>query len=134
MLYKGSCKCNRWRVEVKITEPLDSFAPRICDCSYCQDNPSRIISDPKMAIEFIGEGVSIRKNGDQIANFYHCNDCGILLAAGCRLDGQLRGAVNSNLLHDSNQLGEPIQIQPRLLSTDEKLERWNKLWGVLNGL
>ena len=73
-------------------------------------------------------------NGDQLANFYYCDYCGDFLAVGCNLHGQLRGAVNSNLLHSSNQLGKSIQIQPQLLSSDEKLDRWGKLWGVLNGV
>ena len=87
-----------------------------------------------MTVVFIGDGVSTKKNGDQLANFYYCKGCSILLAVGCNINGQLRGAVNSNLLQDVNQLGKPVQIQPRLLSANEKLERWNKLWGVLSGL
>ena len=87
-----------------------------------------------MRIELAGGETSITQNGDKLANFYHCNDCGDLLAVGANLNGQLRGAVNPNLLHSSSQLGKPIQIQPRLLSLDEKLDRWGKLWGTLNGV
>lgn len=87
-----------------------------------------------MRIELAGGETSIIQNGDKLANFYHCNYCGDLLAVGANLNGQLRGAVNSNLLHSSSQLGKSIQIQPRLLSSDEKLDRWGKLWGVLNGV
>lgn len=87
-----------------------------------------------MIINFIGGEITINQNGDELANFYYCNDCGDLLAVGCNLNGHLRGAVNPNLLRDANQLGKPIQIQPRLLSSDEKLDRWGKLWGVLNGV
>lgn len=84
-----------------------------------------------MIIEFVGGETSIIQNGDQLAN---CDYCGDFLAVGCNLNSQLRGAVNSNLLYSSNQLGKPIQIQPQLLSSDEKLDRWAKLWGVLNGI
>ena len=87
-----------------------------------------------MVIDFVGGEVTINQNGDQLANFYYCDSCGDLLAVGCNLNGELRGAVNSNLLHNANQLGKPIQIQPRLLSSAEKLDRWGKLWGVLNGV
>jgi hypothetical protein len=134
MYYKGSCSCNRWQVEIEIKKPLEAFNPRVCDCNYCQKNPSEIISDPNMIIEFFGGETSTIQNGDQLANFYYCNFCSDFLAVGCNLNGQLRGAVNSSLLHSSSKLGKSIEIQPRLLSSDEKIDRWGKLWGGLNGV
>jgi hypothetical protein len=134
MLYKGSCNCNHWQVEVNVTKSLGDLNPRICDCSYCKNNPSAIISDPNMVINLVGGEITINKNGDQLANFYYCDRCGDLLAVGCNLNGQLRGAVNANLLRNAHQLGKPIKIQPQLLNTSEKLDRWGKLWGVLNGV
>lgn len=134
MLYRGSCNCNRWQVEVSVTQPLGGLNPRVCDCSYCENNPSAILSDPTMVVKFVGGEVAINQNGDQLASFYYCSCCGDLLAVGRSLNGQLRGAVNSSLLRNANQLGNAIQIQPRLLSVDEKLDRWGKLWAVLTGL
>jgi hypothetical protein len=134
MHYKGSCSCNRWKVEIEVTKSLEEFNSRICDCNYCQDNPSEIISDPNMKIEFLGGEALINHNGDQLANFYYCDCCSDFLAVGCDIKGQQRGAVNSNLLHSSCKLGKPIIIQPRLLNSNEKLDRWGKLWGVLNGI
>jgi len=134
MHYKGSCSCHRWQVEIEVTTPLDAFNPRVCDCNYCQNNPSKIISAPNMTIKLVGGERSINQNGDRMANFYYCDYCGDLLAVGCHLNGQQRGAINANLLYDSNELGHPIQIQPRLLSSDEKRERWGTLWGILNGV
>lgn len=132
--YKGACSCNRWHIAIELDKPLSEFNPRICDCDYYQTHPSRIISDPNMIIELVGTEVSIIQNGDQLANFYCCKHCHDLLAVGCHLNGQLRGAVNADLLYRSDQLGESIQIQPRLLSSAEKLVRWGMLWGVLNGV
>lgn len=134
MFYTGACKCNHWTVKVHFSEQLCSINPRICDCEYCKINPSKIISDPRMKVDFIGDSISIRQNGDRLANFYHCGFCNQLLAVGCNIDDQLRGAVNSDLLYEAKQLGAPVQIQPRLLSADEKIERWSDLWGVFSGL
>jgi len=134
MHYKGSCSCNRWKVEIEVTRSLEEFNPRVCDCDYCKENPSEIISDPNMKIEFVGGKTSIIQNGDQLANFYYCDCCNDLLAVGCQINDQQRGAVNPKLLHISSKLGKPIQIQPRLLSSSEKLDRWGNLWGVLNGV
>lgn len=132
MIYKGSCNCNRWQVEVEVTKPLDEFNPRSCDCDYCKSSPLAIISDPNMRVDLVGGEFTIKKNGDQLANFYYCDSCGDLLAVGRDFNKQLRGAVNVNLLRDSSQLGQAIAIQPRLLSADEKLDRWGTLWGQLN--
>jgi len=132
MIYKGSCNCNRWQVEVEVTKPLSEFNPRFCDCDYCKNSPSEIISDPNMKVDLVGGKFTINKNGDQLANFYYCDSCDDLLAVGRDFNNQLRGAVNVNLFRDSSQLGQAIAIQPRLLSADEKLDRWGKLWGQLS--
>ena len=132
MIYKGSCNCNGWQVEVEVTKPLGDFNPRSCDCDYCKNSPSEIISDPNMRVDLMGGEITINKNGDQLANFYYCDSCGDLLAVGRYFNNQLRGAVNANLLRDSGQLGKTIEIQPRLLNADEKLDRWQRLWGQVN--
>jgi hypothetical protein len=87
-----------------------------------------------MKIEFLGGEASVIHNGAQLANFYYCDCCSDFLAVGCDIKGQQRGAVNLNFLHSYCKLGKPILIQPRLLSSNEKLDRWGKLWGVLNGI
>ena len=89
-----------------------------------------------MVIELIGDSGNVlaNRNGDRLASFYHCVSCGDLLAVGCEIDGRLRGAVNALLLDQKDSLGESVPIQPRLLSSVEKLARWRKLWGELNGV
>lgn len=72
MLCKGSCNCDRWQVQVIIRKPLNDFNPRICNCDYCKNNPSAIISDPNMIINLVGGEIAINQNGDELANFYYC--------------------------------------------------------------
>ena len=134
MLYKGSCRCNDWQVVVSYPGEMKDLNPRVCDCNSCKNKPFGVISDPTMDISLKGNRVSTTQNGDQIANFYFCSSCGDFLAVGCKINGLLRGAVNTNLLHAKKELGASIQIQPRLLSADEKINRWDKLWGLLNGV
>lgn len=131
MQYEGSCSCRKWKVLVNLPSSINDFNPRVCDCSFCQSNPSAVISDPEMEVVLQGSGLTIAKIGDQLANFYSCIGCGDILAVGRDFDGQLRGAVNSNLLLDRSLLGPSVAIQPRFLSADEKLDRWGKLWGAL---
>ena len=87
-----------------------------------------------MEIDFTGGKYTFDQNGDRQAKFFRCNYCGDLLAVGCYIDGELRGAVNSDLFDETYRFGEPVQIQPWLLSSEERLERWGKLWGFLYGL
>lgn len=131
---QGSCNCGRWQVNVSVEKSLCDLNPRICDCDYCKAHPSAVMSDPSMKINLVGGKAIFDQNGDRLAKFYRCELCGDLLAVGCYIGGVLRGAVNSNLFGVINHFGEPIKIQPRLLSSDERQERWSKLWGVLNGV
>jgi hypothetical protein len=92
-----------------------------------------MISDPRMSIAVTAGAFSLYKaaNGSGQADFYHCKSCNQLLVVGATLAGVSLGAVNSFLFGNLNQLGEPILVQPRLLSPGEKVARWSKIWGRL---
>lgn len=134
--YSGSCKCKRWSIQVSLTEALSNLNPRVCDCDYCQSHPSALISNPRMEIQLLGDSANlvVNTNGDQLASFYLCGSCSELLAVGCAINGELRGAANALLLEQKDSLGNPMPIQPRLLSSAEKLSRWGRLWGTLKGV
>jgi hypothetical protein len=136
MNYSGYCKCKRWAIQVSTAEDLRKFNPRACDCSYCVAHPAGLISEPDMHIRLLGNAsdLVVHKNGDELASFYHCVHCGEMLAVGCVIAGQSRGAANALLLDQKALLGATVQIQPRLLSADEKLIRWSRLWGRLEGV
>ena len=133
-IIQGSCSCGQWQVKVRVDRSIDDLNPRICDCNYCKAHPSAVISNPSMEIDLTGGRATFDQNGDRLAKFFRCEGCGDLLAVGCLISDVMRGAVNSNLFGDTYHFGEPIQIQPWLLSSKEKLERWGKLWGVLSGV
>ncbi len=133
-IIQGLCSCGQWQVNVRVDKSIDHLNPRICDCNYCKAHPSAVLSDPSMEIDLTGGKSTFDQNGDRLAKFYRCKNCGDLLAVGCVIDEVLRGAVNSNIFGDTYQFGELIQIQPWLLSGKERLERWGKLWGVLSGV
>jgi len=87
-----------------------------------------------MKIEFTGGKYTFDQNGDRQAKFFRCNYCGDLLAVGCHINGELRGAVSSDLFDETCRFGETVKIQPWRLSSKERLERWDKLWGFLYGV
>ena len=133
-IIQGSCGCGQWHVKVSVDRSLADLNPRICDCDYCKAHPAAVISDPSMEIDLAGGRATFDQNGDRQAKFYRCEECGDLLAVRCLIGDVLRRTVNSNLFSETYQFGEPIQIQPWLLSGKERLERWGKLWGVLSGV
>jgi hypothetical protein len=134
MKYFGSCSCKRWSVVVTTDRAIDGMSVRVCDCAYCTLHPAALLSDRGMSVELDGGDPVVRKNGDRLASFYCCEQCDDLLAVGCTLGGQLRGAVNSGLLDRKDLLGAPVPIRPRLLTAAEKLARWDEVWGTLHGV
>jgi hypothetical protein len=136
MIHTGSCQCKRWSIAIETAKPLQSFNPRVCDCGYCAAHPAALVSDPSMITRVSGNSAElvVNSNGDQLAGFYHCAQCGDMLAVGCMIDGQLRGAANAMLLEEKPLLGPSVAIQPRLLPAQEKLKRWGTLWGRLEGV
>ena len=128
----GSCKCGKCRVVIEGLVDFSELQPRFCDCEYCQQHPSAMVSHPKN--EILVEPKSsmyIAFNGSGQATFYHCQSCNQLLAVGATLDGVSMGAVNAYLFGDLRQFAEPISIQPWRLSSTEKAARWPKVWGRL---
>lgn len=133
MRYQGKCQCGQSRVFIETPASLHEYNPRVCDCEYCQSHPSAVISAPEIAITVrCSAAPTVRKNGDQLASFFHCSNCNNLLAVGRHFSDGCKGAVNSHLLLDRSQLGQPVAIKPRLLSAEEKLARWGSLWGCLH--
>lgn len=134
MNYYGECHCGSVRVTVETDIDFTQLTPRRCDCKSCQSLqlPAAMVSDPglKITIENARADLHTKTNGSGQAIFYHCGNCAQLIAVGARLAGGELGAVNS-FLFSGTRFCEPVAIQPRLLSPDEKVQRWLSLWGRL---
>lgn len=129
---KNVCSCGQWKANISVQAPLKALNPRVCDCNYCKRYPSAVISDPTMVIHLTGGPRKVNTNGNELAAFYYCDSCGDFLAVGCHLQGVLRGAISATLLGKASELGDVLRIQPRLLNANEKLKRWEGLWGLLS--
>lgn len=129
----GSCKCGTVRVTVEAEEKTRHMHPRICDCDYCKRNPSSVISHPSMVIEVMShlKDLIIENNGDALANFYRCPGCNTLIVVASVISGKLRGAVNADILDCADSFGESVNVSPKRLNAEEKLERWGNLWGTI---
>lgn len=134
MKINGTCECKSWAVEMDFPGQLKDLTPRICDCDYCKEYPSAIISHPNLTVLFEGGKAGERWNGDRLAKFSYCSTCNSFLAVTSVIGGQVRGAVNSQLFGDINMYGAPQHIQPYLLSAEQKTERWGRLWAMVVGV
>lgn len=134
MKYYGACKCSTCRTEFETDLPLSEFQPRVCDCQYCQRTLGQLLSHPSTQITVfadIASQLTVNKNGETSARYYHCKNCNDFICVGIKTDQGLRGVLNSNTLTDREALGEPIPVQPRLLSDQEKVDRWKTIWSDL---
>lgn len=132
MKISGTCKCGNCEVVAEGPIELSELVPRFCDCEYCQQHPSAVVSNSKMLVSVKSKSsIYTAFNGSNQATFYHCQDCNQLLAVGATLGEVSLGAVNAFLFGDLSQFAEPISIQPWLLSPSEKVARWSKVWGGL---
>ncbi len=130
----GVCKCGEIEIEVLTQEDSLNIRPRVCDCDYCKKNPSQLVSHPDMKIHVQHplQKLNVEKNGDGLASFFRCSKCHELIFVGCVLNGALRGAVNASILDCDGGFGDILHISPKSLGPDEKMERWDKLWGTVH--
>ncbi len=129
----GACACGLVKVAVAAQENTENIHPRVCDCDYCKQYPSALISHPSMVIDvqYPLTDLKIERNGDGVAGFHRCPDCNSLIVVACTLDAVVRGAVNAHILKCDGAFGDSVDISPKSLKVHEKMERWGKLWGTV---
>jgi hypothetical protein len=66
--------------------------------------------------------------GDQLAEFILCRNCGVLIGATYRSGARLYAAVNANIVGMPSGFGETKVASPKRLSAAEKAKRWQDLW------
>lgn len=80
-----------------------------------------------MKIRVRGENALERyRQGAELADMLFCANCGILVGA-CYADGsELFGVANTRIF--AEQFGAETDVSPKVLSADEKTERWKRVW------
>lgn len=130
--YFGQCHCKKVEFKIILPHAISDFSPRKCDCDFCRFYNSSYISHPegKIKIEDI-EGLVIRKQGSKQASFLFCPVCDYLIAVTYILRDKTLGALNANLLIDKSELMNETVTSAKKLSTEEKTERWKKVFSRL---
>jgi hypothetical protein len=82
-----------------------------------------------LAIRIHDEGaVGKYIQGSQLAEFVLCRNCGVLIGAVFRSEGQLYAAVNVSMVDVPSRFGERQIVSPKQLTATEKPQRWRSLW------
>ena len=128
-IYSGKCGCSAVKVRLLLPCSLDTLEPRRCDCDYCVARDGVYLSHPGAELQMWSRRAQREeRQGDEIARLLHCSECGELTGAICELDGALLGAVRPQLLDDFSLLPPARSVSPRLLSREQKIDRWKNLW------
>jgi len=129
LLSKGKCHCGEVELELLLPNSLSYYSARKCDCDFCVNRNITYLSDAagKLKITSNNELV-IHQHGSNQAGFLECENCNNVVAVVYDCDGEKKGAVNASLL-SGVELMKPTEIvSPKLLSAEEKVNRWRKLW------
>jgi hypothetical protein len=127
--YQGTCGCKSTIFRVQLPEPLNNYSPRSCDCQFCASQNAVYLSDPNGKLEIVFEkDPEPTKQGSEQAKFLYCPTCGDLVCVVCSIEGQWRGAINIAISPVFSELQNAVLVSPRLLSAQEKIDRWNFTW------
>lgn len=128
--YAGGCYCRSITFEMKITNEVNFYNPRACDCNFCLKHGASYISDNegKLVIYVRDESIFNRyRQGNKIADFLICKVCGVLIGVCYENNHKLYAAINSKAIDNIDFKTEKI-VSPKMLSENEKIERWADAW------
>jgi hypothetical protein len=128
----GGCDCGDIQFQVQFSQPLETFSPRACDCSFCQRHGAEYLSDPNGTLQFDARAGSLHRyhqEGDPLADFLICRNCGVFVGVlHLTENGTPFGALNRRALEVRDGFAPTVSVSPRLVSDEEKVKRWKLLW------
>ena len=128
-LITGKCSCGEVNLHLDLPNKLNTYEPRACDCDFCIERNIVYLSDSKGKLTIHSKTkLQTNQHGSEQASFLSCNTCNNVVAVVCKIGDVLKGAVNATLFKDFQQMKKPHVVSPKLLSAQEKLDRWSKLW------
>lgn len=128
---KGSCHCGNIQIRMALTRAPAEYKPRACDCEFCRKHGASYVSDPAGSLVVnVDKAASLRKyrQGSNTADMLICGNCGVLIGGAYQTEGRTFAAINTRIVDDGAVFGESQSASPKILSADEKISRWKKLW------
>lgn len=130
--YSGKCSCGEVQVKLVLPKTLSNYAPRACDCDFCQIHKIKYISDPAGIITLFSQlKLNQYQQGSEQATFLQCPVCETLLLAKYTSKNNSLASLNANIIELCCELQPSIIISPKHKSSVEKVNRWQQLWSKL---
>lgn len=128
--YRGKCSCGAISLLLSLENELTEYAPRACDCDFCTRRNIEYLSEPTAELHITyKQPLQSLQQGSKQADFLACAQCQNVIAVVYQSDTQLIGAVNASLLEDKRKCKPAVVVSPKILSAEEKSNRWASLWG-----
>ncbi|MFN8672577.1 MAG: aldehyde-activating protein [Candidatus Sericytochromatia bacterium] len=126
----GSCYCKNITFTFATNLEQSEINPRVCDCSFCQKHGAKYISDPlgELVIEAKEQSIHEYQQGSNNASFILCKNCGVFVAVIFKDNSGIYGNINLSCLEQKLNFGDNLNVSPKILSAEEKISRWIKLW------
>ncbi|WP_163341074.1 aldehyde-activating protein [Desulfopila sp. IMCC35008] len=129
MHYSSFCRCGQIQVNLSLPKPIDTYAPRACDCDFCTSRSASYLSDPDGMLQITkAEELEQLKQGSGQAIFWQCKSCHDLIGVTHEFKNGIQGTVNANLFAEGHELQSSIAVSPKTLSPEIKRERWREVW------
>jgi hypothetical protein len=128
---RGGCYCGNIGLTVFLSRDASAFNPRACDCDFCQKHGAAYVSDPAGRLRVRireAEQVNRFRQGSNTAEMLLCRRCGVLVGALYQEDDRLFGTLNAKSLDCRASFAPEQSVSPKLLSADQKVQRWRDLW------
>jgi len=127
----GACPCGNIEVEMELAHPPENYRPRACDCDFCRSHSAAYVSDAHGILGVRikrGRAQATRRQGNALAEFLVCSDCGVLTCVLYPTASGFYGAVNVRIVDRGIRFGEEQPVSPKILSPEEKSSRWREVW------
>ncbi|MFZ5844514.1 MAG: aldehyde-activating protein [Pseudomonadota bacterium] len=131
----GSCYCGNLQLAIGLSQSPADYQPRACDCEFCCKHGAAWLSDPDGVLTItVRDDARLRrlKQGDELAEFLLCADCGVVVAVSYEAAGTRFAAINARAVtlpaDRAQAFAEPVPASPKRLSAAEKTARWQQLW------
>lgn len=129
MNFSTKCLCGKVSVSLALSTSIENYAPRQCDCNFCQQHQLAYLSDASGHLSITS--ITLLKKlqqGSAQAIFWQCSGCEQIIAVTHLSGEELRGAVNAQLFSSNYNFPPAIVVSPKLLSPKEKRQRWSTMW------
>jgi hypothetical protein len=129
--FSGGCHCGNIHLDIGLPRAPVTYNPRACDCEFCVKHGAAYLSDNQGSLSIQIKDVSATRSyrqGSGIAECLLCTDCGVLVGALFRVDGQVYGTVNVRAIDAAVTFGEAQAVSPKQLGASDKTKRWTDIW------